>query len=800
MLLAVVSLPHLRAAGNATLADSQAPAKEKAGADEANATGERTFELLVVGPDGKPVPEAQVELRTSPMPAAEQISQGKFLRNGPYGTYVRTDIEGRLGVKVPQAPTSLNVNITTPGFGPYWASWSSENHEQPIPPRFTAQLEAGWSVGGIIVDDAGKPVEAVGVRPHLEFKKRPGDSQQMGVGTNIKSDSAGKWRFDSVPSSKSEVFVEINHPGFMPVRRPLTRSEFGIDRGREPNAKVVLNRGLTVTGTVTDDSGKPIIGALVRTKFLNDVREAKTGADGVYDLGGCEPRSARIVVSAKGRATDVKELKIESEMGPVDFQMKPGGTVRIRVQDEHGNPVPKGRIFFQRWRGQHAYFEFGHVNQYADSNGLWVWNEAPLDEFTADICPPGGMTLSGQPLIARAEEFVFRTPPALVVTGKVIDAVTKKPIKAFRVVPGVRSGVDHMNWVPSQTFSAADGQFQIRETDGQFAYLVRIEADGFKSVVSRDIKSNEGKVSVDFELTKGTDVAAKVVTPRNVPAVGAKIALGVAGAQINVNNGDIDGGSTYASQETTDDAGRFHFSAQDKDFQLVITHPSGFAHIKSTPAWELTRIIHLEPWCRVEGTFRIGKKPAANVPISLDVDSVHSYGNDVPSIFTSHYVTTGPDGRFVFERVIPGKGSLGRSLMLTVSDGAQDVTSSCMMPAEFPAGKTVHVDLGGAGRAVVGKLRPPDGFKEKVRWNFALVTGQADAPEARALSLSFTATIDRDGSFRIDDLPPGSYSLDVRFDRNGAGHLFNHPFKVPSAEDDSSAQPVDLGTLTLEKQ
>ena len=64
-----------------------------------------------------------------------------------------------------------------------------------------------------------------------------------------------------------------------------------------------------MTGKVTDEAGKPIAGALVRTKFLNDIREAKTGADGVYRLAGCEPRAARIVVSAKGRATDMKELQ-----------------------------------------------------------------------------------------------------------------------------------------------------------------------------------------------------------------------------------------------------------------------------------------------------------------------------------------------------------------------------------------------------------------------------------------------------------------------------------------------------------
>ena len=94
-----------------------------------------------------------------------------------------------------------------------------ESHDEPIPSTFTAQLEAGWSVGGIIVDADGKPVEGVKVTPSIEFKKRPGDLSQLGVGTNLKTDAAGKWRFDSVPASMSEVYVGIDHPGFKPVSR-----------------------------------------------------------------------------------------------------------------------------------------------------------------------------------------------------------------------------------------------------------------------------------------------------------------------------------------------------------------------------------------------------------------------------------------------------------------------------------------------------------------------------------------------------------------------------------------------------
>ena len=170
-----------------------------------------------------------------------------------------------------------------------------------------------------------------------------------------------------------------------------------------------------------------------------------------------------------------------------------------------------------------------------------------------------------------------------------------------------------------------------------------------------------------------------------------------------------------------------------------------------------------------------------------------------PSIFTQHEVTTGPDGRFVFERVIPGHGRIGRRIMLTVDDGAKDVTSSRMIAADLPAGKMVHLELGGTGRPVVGKLQPPEGFAGKVRWNFAMISVISAEAETRPDLPNFWATVDRDGSFRIDDVPAGGYLLTVRFDRDAAGHLFDHRFEVPPVGGDREGRPVDLGTLRLVK-
>lgn len=772
----------------------------EAAGDDGNtvvASDMRFFELRVVGPDRQPVARARVEIRTNPNPTADQILIGEFVKLGPYGTFAKTDAAGRLRVVRPSAPRRFNVSITTPGYGPYWAGWSSETHPEPIPAQFIAELETGWSVGGIVLDDEGKPVEGVHVRPSIEFKKRPGDVSQLRVGTNLTTDAQGKWRFDSIPASKGEVFVEISHPKFLPLRRALPRSEFAVENEREPSAKLVLNPGLSVLGVISDEQGNPISGALVRTKFLNDIREATSDKDGVYCLVGCEPVTARIVVSAKGRALDMKEVRISPTMDPVDFELRPGGHVRIRVLDERGEPVAKARIFFQRWRGHIKYFEFNHVDQYADENGIWEWNEAPLDEFEADICRPDGMELSQQPLIAREEEYVFRPPPPLVVSGKVIDAATKQPIGKFRVVPGVRSSPAQMNWVRSQQFTATDGKYSLRETHDYFAHLVRIEADGYQPAVSRDIKSGEGQVTIDFALKKGENVTAELLTPDGLPASGAQVALGVAGSQIIVKNGRIDDGSTYCAREDADDSGVFKFPPQDGEFQLVITHPSGYGRLKAT-AETMPGTIILEAWARVEGTFRVGKNPAAGVPITIMSELISSYGDGVPHISTQQQATSGQDGTFVFERILPGRARIGRDLKLHV-DGALQAASSCLLTAKFTAGATTLIDLGGGGRSVVGKLRPAARFRGTVNWGFALidVTPHADDRLGDGEDvLHCTATVDGEGNFRLDDLPAGDYTLSVRFNRQSAGQLFGYRFSVPRTNA-ASEEPVDLGDLML---
>ena len=364
VVLAACALPYVRAAGPARFEAPQGPATRPTA--PANQTPPPTepvapvpplraggdFELTVRGPGGQPVAGAIVDFRSNDPPTAEQVRRGGFRKQSRYGSELTTDDAGKIIVSIEAVPAGLDLNITTPGFGPYWASWSSGAHPETIPSRFTAELEAGWSVGGQVVGPDNQPVVGARIHPWIEYRKRAGDSQQLGIGTGLVTDAEGHWRFDSVPATIGAVSVSIDQPDFSPKRLELPRLEYGLALDAAPSAWITLERGLELTGKITDEAGQPIAEATVRTQFVNQTRVATTNADGSYRLTGCEPIQTTNVVSAPGRASDFRAVRAAPDLGPVDFALRPSGTIRVRVLNHEGKPEPRARIFFPAlaWR------------------------------------------------------------------------------------------------------------------------------------------------------------------------------------------------------------------------------------------------------------------------------------------------------------------------------------------------------------------------------------------------------------------------------------------------------------------
>jgi hypothetical protein len=351
---------------------------------------------------------------------------------------------------------------------------------------------------------------------------------------------------------------------------------------------------------------------------------------------------------------------------------------------------------------------------------------------------------------------------------------------------------------------AVDGRYGWRATYEQFASQVRIEADGYLTAASRDFKSDEGNVTFDFRLTKAEDPLLTVLTPDGHPAGHAKVALGIVASQITVKNGEIDDTQTFCDRRETNEAGSFRVGSDPGDVWLVITHPSGFAQLKGSRK-SIPKTVRLLAWAQVEGTLRIARKlqPRCEIWMNQQPDNLVAANGGLAAngalIVIDGEQTTDLNGRFVVPRAVPGLTRVGYASTKPGANGGTAIVSSASTMVLLSPGKTAHVDFGTSGRPVVGQIRqgpeakaaaPPTDFDVFVR------------PEGRLPAESdplFTTRTDSDGSFSLDDIPPGNYVLSVRALGSNVHQLEGHRFAVPAINERLSQRPVDLGVLTLKK-
>ena len=122
---------------------------------------------------------------------------------------------------------------------------------------------------------------------------------------------------------------------------------------------------------------------------------------------------------------------------------------------------------------------------------------------------------------------------------------------------------------------------------------------------------------------------------------------------------------------------------------------------------------------------------------------------------------------------------------------------------EVKPGQTVQVTIGGKGRPVIGRVVLDGTPESPVDWT-QNDAGRDQTRRRVGLAL-FASNIDKDGRFRIEDVPAGKYELesrrqwrpDPRF--GGPGDVIGKvkmPFTVPEIPGGRSNEPLDLGTIT----
>ena len=326
----------------------------------------------------------------------------------------------------------------------------------------------------------------------------------------------------------------------------------------------------------------------------------------------------------------------------------------------------------------------------------------------------------------------------------------------------------------------------------------------------------------------GPTITGTVFGPDGKPLAGAEVRVASPDKRVAAYTGPRD-----RADGLTDANGKYAVpKPEDDHYVIVVSAPQGYAQV----SWkQLARgeQIRLEPWGRIEGIAYAGGKPQANA-------SVHLWRVVENTEPVSHQTTVTADasGHYVIPRVAPGGVQIYRTLR------PKNWRSTDWQYVEVQPGKTAIVQIGGRGGAsVVGRIDVPPDIAKFIAWKESgIYTYEAnvrldlavkppkhakdEAPEEyRAIEEAFARTpegrqykewifgrnfeVNPDGTFRIDELPPGKYTVTIRsfeeqpevsFMEDVARTEVKFEIPAPSATQPtlSAAQPIDVGTAVPE--
>ncbi len=217
-------------------------------------------------------------------------------------------------------------------------------------------------------------------------------------------------------------------------------------------------------------------------------------------------------------------------------------------------------------------------------------------------------------------------------------------------------------------------------------------------------------------------------------------------------------------------------------FLLVVAADAGFADATSDEFAKTGKLV-LQPWGRIEGEVRIGRKPAAYQSVVYLPELPSNRGDVFRMRSYDYHFAADSQGRFAIDRVIPGRGHIARVL-----DTALRNEWCGREPVEVKPGQTTQVRLGGKGRPVIGRVVLDGTPHEPVDWrsNEAAVLELPRAERLKATTpwRTFASGFDKDGRFRIEDVAPGTYELKI-------------PVNLPSDKRTSGPPRATMGEATL---
>ncbi len=633
------------------------------------------------------------------------------------GSGLVTDESGNCSFPLPLPGAGrffYRIALTRPGYVPEYITWSQSQNDsiQDIPPQFTARMDRGVTIGGIVKNENGEPISGARVIFSGLQPANASQRERTAIAPNYHSertDAEGRWQNSEVPKDFRGLTFSVIHPDYVPAVFACEGgdvSDSAIAQRKESDflagtAVMQLTHGIELLGVVVDSSGKPVAqGTITRNHQWRDPAAAlTTGEDGRFKITNLRPGDLILTFQASGLAAQTRQLTLSNGTPELKIEMKPGNVFQGQVVDESGKPIAGALVQMDRLELGPLEYDWSTV---ADEHGRYQWDSAPAGGHPYYFSASGYRPRSEPDLAADGRDKIISLRRAeegdkTIIDGRVTDAGSKAPISAFSIYLKLFSGgaIAHTK----RAVSATNGNYSVAVDPGAAGCMIEIAAPGYTPQMSDRKSPRDGDQRLDFALEKGEGMSGTVFLPDGKPADGAEVAVCTEEQGAALGHGHIND-RFQKTIVAADDNGEFLVPPVDGAESLCAVSEAGFAETNIEGAKGPFRIT-LVPWGTVQGIATAGDKLLQGEPIALNRESGQPGVTLDRGEFT---LKTGVDGGFVFSNVPPGNVALFR----VVTNG--DITPHFL---DVSAGQTTgapntEIDLGEIDVPAQKTLKPGD--------------------------------------------------------------------------------------------
>jgi beta-lactamase regulating signal transducer with metallopeptidase domain/uncharacterized GH25 family protein len=594
------------------------------------------------------------------------------------------------------------------------------------------------TVRGQVVDPAGQPVVGAVVEAHGIRKKN--DIGTMwgtlpGVDPLAVTDEHGEFLLTAKdPFEALDVRVEA---------RALAHKQFTKLTSGTTLHKLALTEGATITGRVTWQ-GKPLAGVSVGLVSSKRDMENFTGnfdvgtdAQGRFSLVNLPPDVDYMIYGMMGTlhkygATPAQPIHAGGDGSTTDAgELEVGPAFRLagQVVCADGAPVPaKTRLLVGRegaWDsmqilldkdgrfdttgipresislsvrldGYHVSARNGSLDQlnpfhligrvdHDITNLVLLLEKGPDLEPNFNSREPESEWPQNRPL-RGAEAAPDDHSKQWLVSGQVQDRESRQPLSAFQVTPGNADPMfGRVAWDQRNAASGSNGSYSVYLSKRFAQPVLKVEAKGY--LPAKFPLQPESRANLALALEKGAGPSGKVLLPDGKPAAGVSVVLLVPGDEdVSLRGTGELRGRWRGRLPLTGPDGSFSLEPELGMRAVVIAAKEGFK-LASVPELATNSNLVLEPWGRVEGVLHRAGKAGTNEDVDLALQDGSLLGLE-------YHTVTDSQGRFVFQKVPPGRLLLNGRIPLSGNSWHEDPLQNFTLAP----GQSLTLDVQAAAR------------------------------------------------------------------------------------------------------